>query len=71
MGMFNITIYILFTLFTINIMFVYYILNNKIQLLESTLNKQSIVLTNLLRDCATFITEPENSSDDQDKKRRS
>ena len=66
--MFNITIYILFTLFTINIMFVYYILNNKIQLLESTLNKQSIVLTNLLRDCATFITEPENSSDDQDKK---
>jgi len=39
----------------INIGIVYYILNNRIHLLESSLNKQNIVMTQLISDCATFL----------------
>jgi len=53
--MLNMTSYLLFTLLMINIGIVYYILNNRIHLLESSLNKQNIVMTQLLSDCATFL----------------
>ena len=53
--MLNMTSYLLFTLLMINIGIVYYILNNRIHLLESSLNKQNIVMTQLISDCATFL----------------